>query len=53
MAPLLCLVYQARVQSVDLDMSEVYSKGITIVNSYAASDFDTKEALEENIKQTN
>ena len=32
--------------TVDLDMSEVYSKGITIVNSYAASDFDTKEALE-------
>ena len=31
---------------VDLDMSEVYSKGITIVNSYAASDFDTKDALE-------
>jgi len=31
---------------VELDMSEVYSKGITIVNSYAASDFDTKEALE-------
>ena len=31
---------------IDLDMSEVYSKGITIVNSYAASDFDTKEALE-------
>ena len=31
---------------VDLDMSEVYSNGITIVNSYAASDFDTKEALE-------
>ena len=31
---------------VDLDMSEVYSKGVTIVNSYAASDFDTKEALE-------
>ena len=31
---------------VDLDMSEVYSKGITIINSYAASDFDTKEALE-------
>jgi len=30
---------------VDLDMSEVYSKGITIVNSYAASDFDTNEAL--------
>ena len=27
-------------------MSEVYSKGITIVNSYAASDFDTNEALE-------
>ena len=31
---------------VDLDMSGVYSKGITIVNSYAASDFDTKEAVE-------
>ena len=31
---------------IDLDMSEVYSKGITIVNSYAASDFDTKDALE-------
>jgi len=30
----------------ELDMSEVYSKGITIVNSYAASDFDTKEAVE-------
>ena len=32
--------------TVELDMSEVYSKNITIVNSYAASDFDTKEALE-------
>jgi L-iditol 2-dehydrogenase len=32
--------------SVELDMSELYSRGITIVNSYAASDFDTKEALE-------
>ena len=32
--------------NVELDMSELYSKGITIVNSYAASDFDTKEALE-------
>ena len=32
--------------SVYLDMSEIHSKGITIVNSYAASDFDTKEALE-------
>jgi len=31
---------------VELDMSELYSKGVTIVNSYAASDFDTKEALE-------
>ena len=31
---------------IDLDMNEIYSKGITIVNSYAASDFDTKEALE-------
>jgi len=32
--------------NVELDMSEVYSKGLTIINSYAASDFDTKEALE-------
>ena len=32
--------------NVELDMSEVYSKSITIVNSYAASDFDTKEAFE-------
>ena len=32
--------------NIELDMSELYSKGITIVNSYAASDFDTKEALE-------
>ena len=32
--------------NVELDMSEVYSKGLTIVNSYAASDFDTKEAVE-------
>jgi len=32
--------------NVELDMSEVYSKGLTIVNSYAASDFDTKEAIE-------
>jgi L-iditol 2-dehydrogenase len=31
---------------VDLDMSKVYSKSITIVNSYAASDMDTKNALE-------
>jgi len=31
--------------NVELDMSEVYSKGLTIVNSYAASDFDTEEAL--------
>jgi len=31
---------------VDLDMSEVYSKGITIVNSYAASDDDTRNALD-------
>ena len=31
--------------NVELDMSEVYSKGLTIVNSYAASDFDTAEAL--------
>ena len=32
--------------NVELDMSEIYSKGLTIVNSYAASDFDTKDALE-------
>jgi len=32
--------------TVDLDMSKVYSKSITIVNSYAASDIDTKNALE-------
>jgi L-iditol 2-dehydrogenase len=32
--------------NVELDMSEVYSKGLTIVNSYAASDLDTKEAVE-------
>jgi L-iditol 2-dehydrogenase len=31
--------------NVELDMSEIYSKGLTIVNSYAASDFDTAEAL--------
>ena len=30
--------------NVELDMSEIYSKGITIVNSYAASDNDTKYA---------
>ena len=29
----------------DLDMSKIYSKEITIVTSYAASDLDTKEAL--------
>ena len=32
--------------NIELDMSEVYSRGLTIVNSYAASDFDTKEAIE-------
>ena len=43
--------------SIDLDMSKVYSKGITIVNSYAASDLDTRDALEKisskkiNVKQ--
>jgi len=31
---------------IDLDMSEIYSKGITIVNSYAASDVDTTHALD-------
>ena len=29
----------------DLDMNKIYSKEITLVTSYAASDFDTKEAL--------
>ncbi len=37
--------------NVDLDMSEIYSKGITIVNSYAASDVDTTHALD--FKQIN
>jgi len=32
--------------SIDLDMSKVYSKNITIINSYAASDLDTRDALE-------
>jgi len=42
---------------IDLDMSKIYSKEINIVNSYAASDFDTKDALEKisskkiNVKQ--
>ena len=30
----------------DLDMSKIYSKEITLVTSYAASDTDTKNALE-------
>ncbi|NOQ44961.1 MAG: zinc-binding dehydrogenase, partial [Nitrosopumilus sp.] len=30
---------------IDLDMSEIYSKEITLLTSYAASDSDTKEAL--------
>ena len=30
---------------IDLDVSEIYSKEITLVTSYAASDNDTKEAL--------
>lgn len=30
----------------DLDMSKIYSKEITLVTSYAASDKDTKEALD-------
>jgi L-iditol 2-dehydrogenase len=30
---------------IDLDMSKIYSKEITLVTSYAASDKDTKEAL--------
>jgi len=32
--------------NIELDMSEVYSKNLTIVNSYAASDFDTKDAID-------
>ena len=32
--------------SLNIDMSKIYSKEITIVTSYAASDIDTKEALE-------
>jgi len=32
--------------NVDLDMSKIYSKGVTIVNSYAASDVDTTHALD-------
>jgi L-iditol 2-dehydrogenase len=31
--------------TLEMDMSQVYSKEITIVTSYAASDHDTKEAL--------
>jgi L-iditol 2-dehydrogenase len=31
--------------TMDLDMSKIYSKEITLVTSYAASDKDTKEAL--------
>ena len=30
----------------DLDMSKIYSKEITLVTSYAASDKDTKDALD-------
>ena len=32
--------------NIELDMSEIYSKGLTIVNSYAASDDDTRNALD-------
>ncbi|WP_299292103.1 zinc-dependent dehydrogenase [Nitrosopumilus sp.] len=32
--------------TMNLDMSKIYSKEITLVTSYAASDADTKEALE-------
>lgn len=32
--------------SLNMDMSKIYSKEITLVTSYAASDVDTKEALE-------
>lgn len=43
--------------TIDLDMSKIYSKEITLLTSYAASDNDTKEALrliesgEINVKQ--
>ncbi|KFM15189.1 L-threonine 3-dehydrogenase protein [Marine Group I thaumarchaeote SCGC AAA799-O18] len=42
---------------IELDMSVIYSKEITIVTTYAASDFDTRDALEKisnkkiNVKQ--
>jgi L-iditol 2-dehydrogenase len=32
--------------TINIDMSKVYSKEITLTTSYAASDYDTKEALE-------
>ena len=32
--------------TMNIDMSKVYSKEITLTTSYAASDYDTKEALE-------
>ena len=35
---------QSKGANVELDMSEIYSKGITIVNSYAASAGDTRHA---------
>ena len=35
----------SRGANIDLDVSEIYSKEITLVTSYAASDNDTKEAL--------
>ena len=33
---------------INLDMNKIYSKEITLVTSYAASDSDTKEALRSN-----
>jgi len=35
----------SRGSNIDLDVSTIYSKEITLVTSYAASDNDTKEAL--------
>ena len=32
--------------TMNIDMSKVYSKEITLITSYAASDYDTKEAME-------
>ena len=43
---LLAITVVAIFAFINLDMSKVYSKEITLVTSYAASDDDTKTALE-------